>query len=118
MVIRDDAVLTNEPLRYANECVRHKILDIVGDLSLLGKPCCADASSPCGPATRGTFELAKKILEQVNRPLRAVQTFAPPPGKPAPEAPPAAEGALDVEGVMKALPHRPPFLFCGPRAQD
>ena len=38
MVIRDDAVLTTEPLRYPDEFVRHKMLDIVGDLSLLGRP--------------------------------------------------------------------------------
>jgi len=110
VVIRDDAVLTTEPLRYAEEFVRHKILDIVGDLSLLGKPLRGHIIA-VRPGHAGNFELAKKILEQVNRPLRAVQTFAPPPGKPASEAPPAAEGALDVEGVMKALPHRPPFLF-------
>jgi UDP-3-O-[3-hydroxymyristoyl] N-acetylglucosamine deacetylase/3-hydroxyacyl-[acyl-carrier-protein] dehydratase len=35
VVIRDDAVLTNEPLRYPEEFVRHKILDIVGDLRYL-----------------------------------------------------------------------------------
>ena len=38
VVIRDDAVLTTEPLRYPEEFVRHKMLDIVGDLSLLGRP--------------------------------------------------------------------------------
>ena len=40
VIIRDDAILTNEPLRYPEEFVRHKILDIVGDLSLLGRPLC------------------------------------------------------------------------------
>jgi len=38
VVIRDDAVLTTEPLRYPDEFVRHKMLDIVGDLALLGRP--------------------------------------------------------------------------------
>ncbi|MEI6568910.1 MAG: UDP-3-O-acyl-N-acetylglucosamine deacetylase, partial [Verrucomicrobiota bacterium] len=38
VVIRDDAILTTEPLRYPEEFVRHKILDIVGDFSLLGRP--------------------------------------------------------------------------------
>src|SRR5581483_10940269 len=38
VVIRDDAVLTTEPLRYPNEFVRHKMLDILGDLSLVGRP--------------------------------------------------------------------------------
>ena len=38
VVIRDDAILTTEPLRYPEEFVRHKILDIIGDLSLVGCP--------------------------------------------------------------------------------
>lgn len=41
VVIRDDAILTTEPLRYPEEFVRHKILDIVGDLALLERPLCA-----------------------------------------------------------------------------
>ena len=62
VVIRDDAVLTTEPLRYPEEFVRHKILDIVGDLSLLGRPlrgtCDCHQAQPCrqlrtGPADPG-----------------------------------------------------------------
>ena len=110
VVIRDDAVLTTEPLRYAEEFVRHKMLDIIGDLSLLGKPLRGHIIA-VRPGHAGNCELARKILEQVNRPLRAAQTFAPPPGRPAPEAPPAAEGSMEIAEVMKALPHRPPFLM-------
>jgi UDP-3-O-[3-hydroxymyristoyl] N-acetylglucosamine deacetylase/3-hydroxyacyl-[acyl-carrier-protein] dehydratase len=110
VVIRDDAVLTTEPLRYPEEFVRHKILDIVGDLSLLGKPLRGHVTA-LRPGHAGNCELARKILEQINRPRRAAQTFAPPPGKPAPEAPPSADGAMEIDEVMKALPHRPPFLL-------
>ena len=38
IVIREDAVLTTEPMRYREEFVRHKILDAVGDLMLAGAP--------------------------------------------------------------------------------
>ena len=38
VVIRDDAVLTTEPLRYQDEFVRHKILDLIGDFALCGMP--------------------------------------------------------------------------------
>lgn len=38
VIIRDDAILTTEPLRYNDEFVRHKILDIMGDLALAGCP--------------------------------------------------------------------------------
>jgi UDP-3-O-[3-hydroxymyristoyl] N-acetylglucosamine deacetylase/3-hydroxyacyl-[acyl-carrier-protein] dehydratase len=52
------------------------------------------------------------IVAQMNKPLRAAQTFAPPPAKAAvPETPPAADGAMNIEQIMKMLPHRPPFLL-------
>src|SRR6266436_339840 len=37
IVVRGDAVLSKEPLRFADEFVRHKILDIIGDLALVGR---------------------------------------------------------------------------------
>lgn len=38
VIIREDAIMTTEPMRYPNEFVRHKMLDILGDLSLVGGP--------------------------------------------------------------------------------
>ena len=38
IVIRDNSVLSKEPLRFPDEFVRHKILDIIGDLALVGRP--------------------------------------------------------------------------------
>jgi UDP-3-O-[3-hydroxymyristoyl] N-acetylglucosamine deacetylase/3-hydroxyacyl-[acyl-carrier-protein] dehydratase len=111
IVIREDAVLTTEPLRYPEEFVRHKMLDIVGDLSLLGRPIRGHVIA-VRPGHAGNCELARKILEQVSRPIRAAQTFAPPPSaKPAPEPLPAANGAMSIEELMKFLPHRPPMLL-------
>jgi UDP-3-O-[3-hydroxymyristoyl] N-acetylglucosamine deacetylase/3-hydroxyacyl-[acyl-carrier-protein] dehydratase len=111
VVIRDDAVLTTEPLRYPEEFVRHKMLDIVGDLSLVGQPIRGHIIA-VRPGHAGNCELAKKIVEQINKPIRAAQTFSPPPpAKSAPEPLPPAEGAMDVEEVMKMLPHRYPFLM-------
>src|SRR6185312_2583382 len=37
IVVRGDAILSKEPLRFQDEFVRHKILDIIGDLSLVGQ---------------------------------------------------------------------------------
>ncbi len=110
IVIRDDAVLTTEPLRYPEEFVRHKMLDIIGDLSLIGKPIRGHVIA-VRPGHAGNCELARKIVEQINRPIRVAQTFAPPPPKDAPAPLPTAEGAMDIEAVMKFLPHRPPFLL-------
>jgi UDP-3-O-[3-hydroxymyristoyl] N-acetylglucosamine deacetylase/3-hydroxyacyl-[acyl-carrier-protein] dehydratase len=129
VVIRDDAVLTNEPMRYVNEFVRHKMLDILGDLSLVGRPLQAHIIAT-KPSHTANSELAKAVLAQMRKPLQAVQTFSPPPPepeKPAPAPAPKKEAAkptgedasslvtdgatLDVMQVMKLLPHRHPFLM-------
>jgi UDP-3-O-[3-hydroxymyristoyl] N-acetylglucosamine deacetylase/3-hydroxyacyl-[acyl-carrier-protein] dehydratase len=110
VVIRDDAVLTTEPLRYREEFVRHKMLDIVGDLSLLGRPICGHVIA-VRPGHAGNVELVRKIVEQINKPIRAAQTFTPPPGNGAPETPAATGEVMNVETLMKLLPHRYPFLM-------
>jgi UDP-3-O-[3-hydroxymyristoyl] N-acetylglucosamine deacetylase/3-hydroxyacyl-[acyl-carrier-protein] dehydratase len=132
IIVRDDAVLTNEPLRYPEEFVRHKMLDIVGDLALIGRPLHAHIVA-VKPSHQANTELAKAILNQARKPMEAAQTFAPPP--PASETPSnrsasrtsktaasvsettpsetfIRDGAtLDVVQVMQMLPHRPPFLM-------
>jgi UDP-3-O-[3-hydroxymyristoyl] N-acetylglucosamine deacetylase / 3-hydroxyacyl-[acyl-carrier-protein] dehydratase len=119
VVIRDDAVLTTEPLRYADEFVRHKILDILGDLSLLGRPLCGHVVA-VKPSHSANCELARLIQAQMLKPLIAVQSFLPPPESEKPGAASAGtpvedmvkEGAtLDVMQIMKIVPHRYPFLM-------
>ena len=110
VVIRDDAVLTTEPLRYNEEFVRHKMLDIVGDLSLLGRPLRGHLIA-VKPSHAANCEFARLIQAQMNKPLRAAQTFSPPPAKNAPQPLPSADGSMGIEEVMKLLPHRPPFLL-------
>jgi UDP-3-O-[3-hydroxymyristoyl] N-acetylglucosamine deacetylase/3-hydroxyacyl-[acyl-carrier-protein] dehydratase len=113
IVIREDAVLTTEPLRYAEEFVRHKMLDIIGDLSLLGKPVRGHLIA-VKPSHAANCEFAKLIQQQMNKPLRAAQTFAPPQknnGETAPQIPVNEDGAMNVEELMKFIPHRPPFLM-------
>ena len=113
VVIRDDAVLTTEPLRYAEEFVRHKMLDIVGDLSLLGRPLHGHLIA-VKPSHAGNCELVRQIAAQMQKPLRAAQSFTPPlrPATGGNEVePPAGDGAMTTEEVMKHLPHRYPFLM-------
>lgn len=113
VVIRDDAVLTTEPLRYVEEFVRHKMLDIVGDLSLLGRPINGHIVA-VKPSHAGNCELVRHIIAQMQKPARVAQTFSPPP-QPAAETgageTASGEGAMDIEEVMKWLPHRYPFLM-------
>ncbi|MEY2466435.1 MAG: hypothetical protein QOD03_956, partial [Verrucomicrobiota bacterium] len=78
VVIRDDAVLTTEPLRYAEEFVRHKILDIVGDLSLIGRPIQGHLIA-VKPSHAANCEMARLVTAQMQKPIRAAQAFGPPP---------------------------------------
>ena len=116
VVIRDDAVLTTEPLRYPEEFVRHKILDIVGDLSLLGRPILGHLIA-VRPGHAANCELVRRISAQMRKPLVAAQAFAPPPGERSASAqsltsqPPAQDGAMDISAIMQLLPHRFPFLM-------
>lgn len=115
VVIRDDAILTTEPLRYPNEFVRHKILDIIGDLSLVGRPLRGHVIA-VKPSHQANTELAKQLVAQIKRPLQAAQTFAPPPSpkaasKAEAESPVQDGMVLDTTQVMKILPHRYPFLM-------
>ncbi len=111
IVIRDDAVLTTEPMRYPEEFVRHKMLDIIGDLSLLGKPIRGHLIA-VKPSHAANCEFVRQIVAQMNKPLRAAQTFSPPPAKVAAPVPLVSEaGAMSVEEIMKYIPHRYPFLM-------
>src|ERR1051326_2172000 len=78
VVVRDDAILTTEPLRYPNEFVRHKILDIIGDLSLLGRPLQGHVVA-VRPSHTSNCELARLLQSRIRRPLEAIQAFTPPP---------------------------------------
>jgi UDP-3-O-[3-hydroxymyristoyl] N-acetylglucosamine deacetylase/3-hydroxyacyl-[acyl-carrier-protein] dehydratase len=104
-------------LRYPEEFVRHKMLDIVGDLSLLGKPIRGHLIA-IKPSHTANCEFAKLIQAQMNKPLRAAQAFGPPPVAQRDEGKKSAllkqmeqNAELNVEQVMQILPHRYPFLF-------
>ncbi len=113
VVIRDDAVLTTEPLRYPEEFVRHKMLDLMGDLSLLGRPVQGHLVA-IKPGHAANCELVRRISLQ----MRKSEAFGPPPAsRPAPapelELQQAIEsgGLMDIEALMRVLPHRYPFLM-------
>jgi UDP-3-O-[3-hydroxymyristoyl] N-acetylglucosamine deacetylase/3-hydroxyacyl-[acyl-carrier-protein] dehydratase len=113
VVIREDAVLTTEPLRYQDEFVRHKILDIIGDLSLLGRPVHGHLIA-VKPGHAGNCEMVRQIVAQIEKRSRATQTFAPPPvagGDAALRAVATEAGAMELKEILKLLPHRPPFLM-------
>jgi UDP-3-O-[3-hydroxymyristoyl] N-acetylglucosamine deacetylase/3-hydroxyacyl-[acyl-carrier-protein] dehydratase len=99
IVARGDSVLSKEPLRFADEFVRHKILDIVGDLALAGLPIRGHVVA-VKPGHGINTEAAKVLADR----YKAVSSAA---AKPVPASP----GALDINAVMQILPHRYPFLM-------
>ena len=93
--VKEEGILDNIELRHANEPARHKLLDIVGDLTLVGRPIKGKiiASKPGhGPNT----EFAKLIKKSIKKMEKNFDV---------------SNIALDVEGIKKILPHRPPFLM-------
>src|SRR5881275_3692377 len=100
IVVRGEAVLSKEPLRFADEFVRHKILDIIGDIALIGTRIRGHIIA-VKPGHAANAELARAIVKQHAKitALSVPRTF--PPG----------EGGLDTDQVMQILPHRFPFLM-------
>lgn len=99
IVARGDSVLSKEPLRFSDEFVRHKILDIVGDLALSGRRLRGHVIA-VKPGHGPNTELAKLMLKGYDQ----LVGMAPKPVA-------ATAGAMDVNQVMAILPHRYPFLM-------
>ena len=104
VVIKGDQIMSKEPLRFEDEFVRHKILDVVGDLSLLRKPLHAHIIA-VRPGHALNSELAAKILEHASskpkpKPEVNQKSFVSP-----------EETQLDVRRVLDVLPHRYPFVM-------
>ena len=100
IVARGDSVLSKEPLRFPDEFVRHKILDIVGDLALCGRPLKAHVVA-VKPGHGINTETARQLAARIQ---------SSPPPVPRPVAAPS-NGSLDINAVMNILPHRYPFLM-------
>ncbi len=99
--VTSQGYLNNLQLRFPNEPARHKLLDLVGDLALVGFPFKAHiiANRP-GHASNVAF--AKKIKEHIKKIKLSPDVPAYDPSKP-----PVA----DIEKIQEILPHRYPFLL-------
>ena len=99
IVIREDSIISEEPLRHHNEFARHKILDIIGDLALVPRFIKAHiVATGTGHAlnvslAKKLYELHKDLESQLPRPVAI------------------AQNGLDIEEIMRILPHRYPFLM-------
>jgi len=90
-IVLDEDAVVGTALRWPDEFVRHKAMDVVGDLALAGQRVQARISAT-KPSHRGTVTLVREMLAHA-RPAQS------------------GRGMLGIEEIMKILPHRYPFLL-------
>jgi UDP-3-O-[3-hydroxymyristoyl] N-acetylglucosamine deacetylase/3-hydroxyacyl-[acyl-carrier-protein] dehydratase len=102
--VKGRGVLNNTKLHFYNEPARHKLLDIIGDLALVGKPMKIHVLA-ARPGHAGNVAFAKKIKQMIkDENMRKKKNLHVPYdlNKPA---------LYDINQIQKILPHRQPFLF-------
>ena len=99
--VKNEGYLNNLELRFPNEPARHKLLDVVGDLALIGYPIKARIIAN-RPGHSTNVEFAKKIKQYIrkNKHMKGVPVYDP-------SLPPV----FNLEKIEKTLPHRFPFLL-------
>lgn len=98
-VLGQNGILNNRLLRFKNEPARHKLLDMLGDLALIGAPIKGQILA-ARPGHAVNIEFAKKIRalhkEQKVQKQKVAQKHIP---------------VLDINQILKVMPHRYPFLL-------
>lgn len=99
--VKEAGILNNLQLHFPNEPARHKLLDVVGDLALVGQPIRAHiiASRP-GHATNVEFARRIKAYIKKNKNLSDVPIYDP-----------NVPAVYDITRIEKSLPHKFPFLL-------
>ena len=99
--VKSEGYLNNLELRFPNEPARHKLLDVVGDLALIGFPIKARIIAN-RPGHSSNVEFAKKIKQYIkkNKHVKDVPVYDP-----------SITPVFNLEQIEKLLPHRYPFLF-------
>ena len=87
-VVLDETSVVDNALRWPDEFLRHKAMDVVGDLALAGARVCARIIAR-KPSHRGTVQLLRAMLAEQER----------------------ERTVIDIEEIMSILPHRYPFLL-------
>jgi UDP-3-O-[3-hydroxymyristoyl] N-acetylglucosamine deacetylase/3-hydroxyacyl-[acyl-carrier-protein] dehydratase len=95
LVINSDGPIKNR-FRFPNECVRHKIVDLIGDLALAGRALRARIVA-CRSGHALNHQLARKLYDAIQRQDR-IEQFG-------------TDAILDIRRIQKILPHRYPFLL-------
>ena len=96
-----EGILNNVDLRFSNEPARHKLLDVLGDLSLIGQPVLGKIVAS-RPGHYSNTQFAKIIKETIKKELSRVAI---------PKYDPTKKPLYDINQIKKILPHRYPFLL-------
>jgi len=96
-----EGIVNKSDLKFSNEPARHKLLDVIGDLALVGKPIKGKIVAS-RPGHKSNIEFAKIIKKHVMQAKKL---------KGKPKYDPNATPVLDIEQVKGMLPHRYPFLM-------
>ena len=89
--------IQHKPIVWENECTRHKLLDVIGDMALIGKPIKGRII-----ATRPGHTINNKFARQMRKEIRKHEVQAP-------IYDPNAEPVLDNKRIRELLPHRYPM---------
>jgi len=89
--------IQNKPLVWDNECTRHKLLDIIGDMALIGKPIKGRII-----ATRPGHSINNKFARQMRKEIRKYEVQAP-------IYDPNETPVMDINRIRELLPHRYPM---------
>lgn len=101
VAVLKEGILNNTELHFNNEPARHKLLDVVGDLALLGKQLKAHIIAT-RPGHFSNVEFAKKIKSHLKQ-NKATKDI--------PQYNPNTKPIFDINQIKNILPHRPPFLL-------
>jgi UDP-3-O-[3-hydroxymyristoyl] N-acetylglucosamine deacetylase/3-hydroxyacyl-[acyl-carrier-protein] dehydratase len=99
--VKPEGVLNNVDLFYTNEPARHKLLDIMGDLALIGRPIRGRIIAK-KPGHHANTRFAEKILSTINK--EAAQDHVP-------SVDLNQKPLFNINQIKEYLPHRPPFLL-------
>ena len=106
LVIGSNGILDGTELRYKNEPVRHKALDLIGDLALLGVPINGHVIA-ARTGHKANVEFIKKIKKEYNKKMSQKQN----------KHQKTNDYFLDIKDIMSIMPHRYPFILVD-RIQD
>ena len=98
--VQPNGILDNLSLHYPNEAARHKLLDVIGDLALAGKRIRGKIIAR-KPGHKVNVEFARKLSKIIKQEKRLN----------APSIDINQSPLMNVNDIMKILPHRPPFLL-------